>query len=945
MATTAPTANLSFLPWVRQGAAAAITTVDTLGPAQRAVADLTAALAVNDSPVLPLTVRLRGPADVVGIDTNQIVRMDPRPGSGDFEPNYFPCIEFDRADFPWLFTPARAEANARLRPWLCLIVVRKQDGVALGSAPDSPLATLTIAAPAKPAAELPDLRESWAWVHAQAAAIDNGAAAVSAALGGAPQLSLSRLLCPRLLAPSTDYIACVVPAFELGRKSALGLPVTDAELIAAGALAPAWSLGPIPPTQVLLPLLHHWEFRTGVGGDFESLARKLKPQPVPAGLGQRPLDISTPGFVLPATMAPGTTLGLEGALEPITHDDTAPSVWPSGTQAPFQSALAAIINTPGQSAVSDPQADPILAPPLYGRWYAARAIVAPGAAPWLDQLNLDPRSRAVAAFGTRVVQEHQEALMSAAWEQAAQLQQANQRLRQMQLSLVVGTRLLARHFAPLEPDSVLRLAAPAFGRIRSTVGSETASRTVIAQMASTALPLAATSVAMRIVGRAQGPLTRRAAALGFTRSTAIVSWVGTLSLGQGRFLAAPAFHLATVNAILQSRPSGSATIRSYGQVTDVVIGSAASRPLFQIVPEGQPVPIAALPPQVVADNATSRSFRAAATEHLQRINPGRLGIIFGPPVPLAMTSVRDTVIARMQPRLTLVALARATVATGANATAPVGTPASATIGIDTVMAAPKFAQPMYGPLRDLSQQLLLPGIETVPPDAVLGLKTNRRFVESYMVGLNVEMVSEMLWRGFPTDQRGTCFDQFWDVSGAPAARPDINPLHLWKERALGDAQTAPAREQFVMLMRSALLRRYPNAVIYATPARVTNGARAPSPDPDDEVLPAFHGALQPDISFFGFDFSTDAATGADGSDGHYIVIQEHPTEPRFGLDDGTQTTAGASHLVLGGGPPAGLSVPALLQWGRNSAHMADITRQLPVRIAIHASQFIAKASS
>ena len=47
MATAAPNANLSFMPWVRQGAAAAITTIDTLGPAQRAVADLTAALAVN----------------------------------------------------------------------------------------------------------------------------------------------------------------------------------------------------------------------------------------------------------------------------------------------------------------------------------------------------------------------------------------------------------------------------------------------------------------------------------------------------------------------------------------------------------------------------------------------------------------------------------------------------------------------------------------------------------------------------------------------------------------------------------------------------------------------------------------------------------------------------------------------------------------------------------
>ncbi len=59
----------------------------------------------------------------------------------------------------------------------------------------------------------------------------------------------------------------------------------------------------------------------------------------------------------------------------------------------------------------------------------------------------------MAAFGTRVVQEHQEALMASAWEQARELQQANQRMRQLQLSLVVGMRLHARHFAPLSTDS------------------------------------------------------------------------------------------------------------------------------------------------------------------------------------------------------------------------------------------------------------------------------------------------------------------------------------------------------------------------------------------------------------------------------------------------------------------------------------------------------------
>ena len=39
-----------------------------------------------------------------------------------------------------------------------------------------------------------------------------------------------------------------------------------------------------------------------------------------------------------------------------------------------------------------------------------------------------------------------------------------------------------------------------------------------------------------------------------------------------------------------------------------------------------------------------------------------------------------------------------------------------------------------------------------------------------MVGLNVEMGRELLWRGFPTDQRGTYFRHFWGNDGAAAAR-------------------------------------------------------------------------------------------------------------------------------------------------------------------------------
>ena len=171
--------------------------------------------------------RLYGPGDVTGIDPQQVVRTEPRHLATDFEPNYFPAIEFDRPDFPWLFTPAKADAAGKLRPWLCLVVVRKQEGVTLRVDRNLPLPVLEIKAPAQPERELPDLSESWAWAHAQVTGSrPDSRVAAEQSLAGDPALTVSRLLCPRRLDPVTEYLACVVPAFELGRKAGLGLPIT-----------------------------------------------------------------------------------------------------------------------------------------------------------------------------------------------------------------------------------------------------------------------------------------------------------------------------------------------------------------------------------------------------------------------------------------------------------------------------------------------------------------------------------------------------------------------------------------------------------------------------------------------------------------------------------------------------------------------------------------------
>ncbi len=916
-------ASLSFVAWARQGAASAITTADALAPAPSATANVAAKLVLNGRKLPDVAIRLRGPADAAGIDPNQVIRTDPRPNATDFESNCFASIEFDRPDLPWVLTPAKANAKRQLRPWICLVVVRKQPGVSLDNLPGSQLPVLRIAAPARVDLELPDLADCWAWAHAQAAAADSTPQPVTDALNGPPGQNLSRLVSPRILAPETDYLACVVPTFDVGRLAGLGQALPD--VTAPGTLTPSWSFSPAVPNEVLLPVYYSWSFHTGPGGDFQAVATGLTPN-VPAGLGTRTIDVSAPGF----NPAGARTVALQGALRPVGA--AAPE---TPLPALFVSALAGILNAPGNLAALKPGADPVLAPPIYGRWHAADAAVDPAGRSWLDQLNLDPRWRATAAFGTRVVQEHQEALMASAWEQAAEVRLANQRLLQLQVSRSVGEVLHARHFAKFSDEMMARVTAPAFGRLRRPGGA-----TMAAQQESSPLPMAANGAAMRRIGRQRGPLTRRAAGQKVDRA-ANPTWVARLMSPPPPALAAaaPALTPVAIGWPDPGLPGGVPTLPAPPPGMDLCpfptsptqhLGADSFFGSFLVFPERTLNPMAG-PFLLTGRTELPGFFRDAALKHLARA--------FAPPPapaddgvdPEALKSIKAQVLDLIRPEVALAPLVAGAIETGDNVLAPTA-PGVAASGLETIMASPRFPSPMYAPLRDLSQDLLLPGLETVLPETVLGLQTNERFVEAYMVGLNHEMGRELLWRGFPTDQRGTYFTHFWDADDAA-----IEDLNLWGGQALGAGAAAAAGDQFVLLLRSSLLRRYPNAVIYMTPALALGGGLAPDPDPAHEKMPSFSGSMQPDICFFGFPLSAPAATGDDGRGGHYLVIQEHPTAPRFGLNAGT-APAGISYLSVGGKLPTGLR-----GWPSTSSAVAGALRRRPARVAIHAKRLIAQA--
>ena len=123
-----------------------------------------------------------------------------------------------------------------------------------------------------------------------------------------PNLNVSRLICPRRLQPNQRYVACLVPAFDLGMQRGLGLTPNGT------TAKPAWEGH--SPGEVKLPLYFHWQFSTGPAGDFESLARNLTPMKAPGEMGFQRMFVGAPGGGLPSTPAniEASYLQMEGVL-------------------------------------------------------------------------------------------------------------------------------------------------------------------------------------------------------------------------------------------------------------------------------------------------------------------------------------------------------------------------------------------------------------------------------------------------------------------------------------------------------------------------------------------------------------------------------------------------------------------------------------------------------
>jgi hypothetical protein len=1020
-----PVATYSFLPWLRQGIANNIQQADN-DSSVLVRASIPISLKLNGKKPdgsdinegVNKNVELYGPGDIVGIDSRAIVKTEPRNWITNFEPNYLPYIDFYDEDFPWRYTPAKANGHS-LRPWLTLVVLKEDEFEEIQINQQNILPQFKLKKPSAQVFPAADKLGYWVHVHVNTD-LSNGAAPNSYNLDSVisetdnliqanPDAAYSRILCPRKLEPNIGYNAFLIPTFETGRLAGLGIDIPATTV----ATQSAWNAA-----QDTFPYYYRWYFRTGTIGDFEYLVNLLKPKPADKKVGVRDLDVIHPGSNLPPIDHPvslGNVLKLGGALKvpyaTLKDEDKAEvdkyDQWDQPYPHSFEVAMANRVNLaddysdesrtieeanqnadvwiqtdPDNPAnnVTDP--DPVITSPLYGRWHALvqRLLKERDGTMmptninhnWIHTLNLDPRFRSAAGFGTKVVQKNQEEYMNAAWEQVGKVVEANNKIIFTQLALEVSFFFYQKQIKTFTPEKSLLLTSPIQKRVVAN------GATIYKQVKESTVPTVLTSASFRSITR---PKSRIIKSLPFTNSIKPTNLLTRISSGAVKVVEPKKFPEGAISLsksademvgkgmpsaikdILQKIPSFPywllvlvlllialvfifpLSVIGIGVIAAISAGLVAA--FIKLLKWKKQVNAGS---SILEDNQTTQSitklpkspdFKISTPE--EKFNPSHgstdsieavkfktaltdsytfVQVKFQETVlkPLEVNKISTQLVDLIHPQLTL----------NKQLAGLIKVPSRIKDGMvedfTPVMAYPEFDVAMYKPLSDLSTELFLPNLNLIEQNSITLLETNQKFIEAYMVGLNHEMARELLWREYPTDQRGSYFRQFWDVTNFLPPNPvpyniremlrDIPPIHKWSKYSnLGEhnqRETGGDNAQLVLVIRGELLKKYPTAVVYAHKAdwwrdehgvadtnkeRVLvtlSGSEENNPPRTKLKTPLFEAKVDPDIYFFGFDLTAIQAKGGTKSEedaGWFFVIKERPGEPRFGLDTGLEEPA------------------------------------------------------
>ena len=1114
-------ANYTFLPWLRQGVANKIATPD-LDVTIKTRAAIKVDFTLNTDGVNGATsaepfskdVQLYGPGDIIGIDAKAIVKNDPKNWITNFEPNYLPYVEFYDEDFPWRYTPAMP-VNDRLRPWITVVVIKEGEFAEAKNIQGKPLSYITVK---NPSDKFPPADQLWAWAHVHVSKslmdtaekivetdTNKNSAAFQSVVNNNPDEASSRIICPMKLENNTAYQAFVIPTFETGRLAGLGLETLPAM---PHATFSAWDRDGYPgkPEPENFPVYFRWFFRTGDVGDFEYLVRLLKPQPIDKRVGRRDMDVQYPGSNIDGILNPelGGILKLGGALKvpfkTMTEEDKADvtkyETWDQvGYPQEFQKDLAEFINLSDEYATKTSEEanadtdlddeiknnpDPLITPPLYGRWHALQERLLKQRdgtdialnKNWVHQLNLDPRWRVTAGYGTKVIQENQEGYMEAAWEQVGEILEANRKLRFAQFARLISLSWYHKQIEPLvktTPEKGLLFMSPVQKRVLHD------GLTVYHQIDKSIITKSVTSPSMRKIIRPGGRVIKKSLFDGEVKAINLIDRIneGKVVIAPPKVISptlptvdqvaddmmpknippwlldimrkAPWLKWAVIVVVILLLLLMFAAGLSVGVITflGLIAGGLIGLLIYLLkwnksvkyadsVSEEKQTPesvddlpkspnfVISMPGQGFTPTAGSTDsveavkYKAALKDSLTILQTAKgLGKV-EERRKINIAATVDVTYKALNPAVTIPKM----IFNGLFI--PERIKNILVEEFTEVMEYPKIDLPMYEPLKNISNQYFLPNLNYISQNTISLMETNQKFIESYMLGLNHEFSRELLWREYPTDQRGSYFRQFWDVSGyfddqnlseeaLKEKLKDIPPIHRWRKNSeLGDhdnrEEGSDNEEEVVLVIRGELLKKYPNAVIYAQKAKwVTDssgninnkverelidlpGAESEKPPRSKLKTPLYEARVEPDIYFFGFDLTVDEALGGTGETqadinkpGWFFCIKERPGEPRFGLDidqDGEKPEVWndlAWNDVLPANAPAGSFIPVgdatieqdlsanpldpddpekvdqrkddmQVSWKKNmnAADVAYILYQVPVLMAVHAGEMLPK---
>lgn len=871
--------QIDFLGWRRPGAFSAVTG-PVLTPEGRLSGQVDVTLRNSESPGDQVTDTLRfdlmGPGDIGGLMSGAVRHMVPSPDTPDFEETACAYVELGSAELPWLYSP-RLPSGRALVPWLVLVTGTVEE-IAI-----QPGGMVILSGGAL--SEHP-LDESARWVH------------VHDDLAGR---SVARLLSPRNLLPSNEYLAVLVPAFTTTGQ-------------------PAWGRG---TATISRQLLHSWAFATSEEGDFPTLAARLKPAVSQAALGRAPT-----GYAPLPDLEPQPA---RGALAPIGSADT---IVPTEISDDMSLLTAPLV---------DPRR-PVIALPDYGDCWVPDTT----ATTWSRAFHADPRHRSAAGLGGKNAIDEQDLISAAASAQSGALDLASARVRDLTAGLAAAGALWQRRL-PTDDVRALSLLGPGMRRLMTPAGP------AVQQICGPGRPLPAAlfSTAARRVLRSGPPRTSLSAPRAADPAQVLVSANSCpkppprapqgLPHGDGlKDLGLPALDdllrrfaedpepgfegLRDLVAAFDRSPYEPGTVAFFDQVMEGWINRAEKG---QVIPLADILAILEYEGDPLSDTQLRRALgRLKASDH----DADRDSLVD------LVKELETSEVDRPCRPVDLGALSTA-VKNAYDPTGPHPFVVDRVLGTidgldDQPLTPPELCPDLDIPgwqlLRDHDPDWLLPGAGTMPLDQAVAMQTNPTFVEAYLLGINTQTIGELRFRNIPIRTGCTPMRQFWSRADPAADRwvDDIVGVHSWApSSALGDPshQTAAAAgSDLVLVFRTPLFRRYPRTLVYLAPAPFAGGEPDWEADPDltNRLMPAFQGALTPEIVFFGFDL--DPALGRK----YWVVLEEPPHGVQF--RSGPAPGMSATHVAVFTHPAA----------HPDGAEFADAAYADPYRVLIRGSSLI-----